>query len=302
MIGRMLFLAALPALALNSGAPDMNQAGSDPSALLPNATGGWVASAADRAYTRDTLYDYIDGGAELYLSFGLRSVLSRRYSRPGQPDIVVDIFDMGTSHDAFGVFSLASEAPDTSFGQGSQYLRGLLLFWKDHYFVSVLATAETEESWEAVLSLTRSIEAAIPRDGPIPAIVSLLPPESLVRESIRYFRHHAWQNSHYYISTEDILNIDSGAEAVLAKYGEPGERYVILLVKYPSHEDAKAGHMGFVAHYEMESAEFSVVQVEDGTWTGAGVHGDIVTLVFNAPTEAAVWRLMPGMRHGGASD
>ncbi len=296
MIRRKRLVAVFLALLLNSGVQGVTQTGSDLPALLPEATAGWAASGQDRFYSRDNLYDYIDGGAELYLTFGLRSVVSRRYARPGQPDIVVDLFDMGTSPDAFGVFSLVSEAPDTAFGQGSQYVHGLLLFWKDRYFVSILTKAETEESGGAVLSLARSIEAAIAADGPMPAIVSLLPPDSLVRESIRYFRHHVWQNSHYFISTDDILNIDMGAEAVMAKYGPRGARYVLLLVRYSSPEDARAGHTGFVRHYKTESFESSVVRIEDGTWVGSRLSGDLVMLVFNAPTEAAASSLMAGIQ------
>ena len=276
----------------------MAQPESPLTSLLPAEIGGWVPSANDRAYTPDNLYDYINGGAELYLSFGLAGVLSRRYSRAGQPDIVVDLFDMKTSQNAFGVFSLSSETPDTAYGQGSQYTRGLLLFWKDKYFVSVLATPETEDARSAIGSLARSIEDAISAEGAAPAILSLLPAQSLSRETIRYFRHHIWQNAHYFISTENILHIDESTDAVLAKYGEPGSRYVLLLVKYENPEDARAGRAGFVEHYLPEASESPVARVEDGTWAGCRLVGAVLAVVLNAPTERAALDLIGAVEAG----
>ena len=102
---------------------------------------------------RDNLYDYINGGAELYLSYGFNKVINRTYLRPEQPDIVVDLFDMGTSQNAYGVFSHSMETVDAAYGQGSQYSEGLLLFWKDRYYVSIMSYPETTESKKALLAL-----------------------------------------------------------------------------------------------------------------------------------------------------
>ena len=56
--------------------------------------------------------------------------MSKTYQKEGQPEIIVDLFDMGTSQNAYGVFSHARETVEQNFGQGSQYTEGLLIFWK----------------------------------------------------------------------------------------------------------------------------------------------------------------------------
>ena len=68
----------------------MANAPSELSSLLPSAVSGWHAAGQDSSYDRSTLFDYIDGGAELYLSYRFKEVINRRYKREGQPDIVVD--------------------------------------------------------------------------------------------------------------------------------------------------------------------------------------------------------------------
>lgn len=265
-------------------------------ALLPDFVDGWEVLEEDQVFDRESLYEYIDGGAELYLSYGFHEVVNRRYANPEQPDIIVDLFDMGSSPNAFGVFTHSRETVEDDFGQGSTYTEGLLLFWKDRFYVSILASPETPELKAAVFDLARKIDSAIEREGPLPAILTLLPRESLLEESIRYFHHHIWLNAHYYIADQNILHIDENTEAVLAKYGEPDDRSILLLVMYQTEENAERAHRDFVTHYLPDLSREPVIRIEDGTWTGCRLHGELIILVFDAPTEDRVDRLMKAVQ------
>jgi len=264
--------------------------------LLPEGVRGWTAGEGDRTFDRENLFDYINGGAELYISYGFSKVLSRQYGRPGQPDIIADVFDMATSQNAFGVFSHSRETIDDSFGQGSEYTEGFLLFWKDRYYVSILASPETGESREAVFELARHIEAAIPDEGPLPKVINLLPEDSLITESVRYFHHHVWLNSHYYVADENILQIDENTDAVLAKYGTGGDRRILLVIEYPDDEHARRAYADFEKHYLPEIAGKRAVQIEDGTWTGCWGEGVVLVVVFDAPTENAALSLIEAVQ------
>ena len=277
---------------LCGGAFCMGKGNQDPASLLPDELEGWKAAEKDRVYSRDNLYEYIDGGAELYLSYGFETVISRTYAKPGQPPMVVDLFDMATSQNAYGVFSHSRETVEYTFGQGSQYAPGLLLFWKDRYYISIQAIPETDESKKAVFSLARKIESAIVKEGPLPEILSLLPERSLVGESIRYFRHHAWLNSHYFVSDKNILHINDTTDAVLAKYGEKRERSLLLLVKYRKEKDAECAKSDFIHYYLPELSNRRAVQIEDGTWTACRLTGNMLIIVFNAPGEDSALRLI----------
>ena len=270
---------------------------SDLATLLPDTLEGWTVTEEDQIYDRDNLYDYINGGAELYLSYGFQKVINRLYSAPKQPDILLDLFDMGTSEDAYGVFSHSREIEDTAFGQGSQYTAGLLLFWKDRYFVSILAHPETEESKRAVLSLAKKIDAAITNEGPLPEMLNLLPQESLVTGSIRYFHHPIWLNSYYFIADENILHIDETTDVLLAKYGESQARYFLLIVHYPTEDVGMRAYDDFVTHYLPELAEERVVQIEDGTWTGCQFVKNYLIVVLHAPTRENAIHLIEEVQH-----
>jgi hypothetical protein len=265
------------------GAFLMWQSSSDLTDLLPVTIEDWRISAKDQIYNRDNLYKYINGGAELYISYGFKKVINRTYSKREQPDILVDIFDMGSSHNAFGVFSHSREAIDNTFGQGSQYTQGLLLFWKNHYFVSVLASPETAESKNAVFNIARKIETAIKGKGPLPEILTFLPEQSLVRESIRYFHHYIWLNTYFYLADRDILHINEKTDVILAKYGEEKKRYILLLVQYKNNKDAKTAYKDFIQYYLPGLSRKRVVKIEDGTWTACELAENLLIIVFNAP-------------------
>jgi len=262
---------------------------------LPDEAESW-STERDQVYTPETLYSYIDGGAELYLSYDFRQMLNRVYSTPGQPDLQVDLFDMGTSYNAFGVFSHSRESVDTTFGQGSQYVPGLLLFWKDRYYVSILASPETAESKTAMHRIAATIDQRILSTGPLPDILGMLPGDSLLPGSIRYFHHHIWLNSYYYVTESNILDIDETTDAILAQYGSGGRYRYLLLVGYPDTSRASAALDNFLRHYLPEGGESSIIQIEDGTFTGCQVTGRYFAAVLGARKAAAVHHLLTGIQ------
>jgi len=278
------------------GAICMGKVKTDFALSLPDTIQGWKVAAKDQIYNRNNLYDYINGGAELYLSYGFQNVVNRTYVKSGQPDMVVDIFDMGDSQNAYGVFSHAREEEDTTFGQGSQYAAGLLLFWKDRYYISILTIPETVESKKAIFELARKIEKAIGKEGPLPEILTLLPQQSLVKESIRYFRHYVWLNSYYFVADQNILHINEKTKALLAKYGEKKKRYLLLLVKYSSDKDAKHAYDDFAKYYLPELSKEPVVKIEDGTWTACRLEKNLLIIVFNAPVKGKALHLIEAVQ------
>jgi hypothetical protein len=103
----------------------------------PPEAAGWKWDREGATFKGESLYDYIDGAAEVYLAYNYRQASVRRYVKPNQPDIIADVYQMGSSEDAFGVFSLEHQDPEAGIGQGSEFGGSLLRFWKGRYFVTV---------------------------------------------------------------------------------------------------------------------------------------------------------------------
>ncbi len=249
--------------------------------FLPDGAGAWEPAGNDRIFNSETLYDYIDGGAELYLSYGFREVISRRYEAAGKPFIQVEIFDMMEPRNAFGIYTQTREQDQAEFGQGSQVLPGAILFWKGKYYISLVSEYETPESEKALRTIAAAIDRAIGETGKLPAVVEDMPRRELVPGSLIYFRHYIWANNYFYIGDGNIFGIEHDTDCCLGRYGTTGNRYFVLLMEFPSAERAR---QAFTNYWEERAGEPEpLVEEENGKWHAGQQEGNRVLMVFNAP-------------------
>jgi hypothetical protein len=197
---------------------------------------------------------------------------------------VLDIFDMGTSEDAFGVFTHDRDGRAVDVGQGALYRPGWLSFWKGRFFVSIYIEKETEAAKEAISDLSRVVASLIKDQGPKPGLLLKLPPEGLQSRSIRYLHHHTLLNYHFYLADENILNLGQHTDAVLAVYQRSGKRAHLLLVFYPNVEKAAEAHKTLLHHYLPEAKSTGAVLLEDGKWSATGLKNKFLTVVLEADT------------------
>ena len=102
-------------------------------ALLP------TGKNAPRFYSSD-LYRYMDGGADIYLKYGLVAMAHREYKNAGV-DMTVDVFDMGGPLQAFGIYS-AERSPEYHFipiGAEGYSSESTLNFLQGRYYVRLSA-------------------------------------------------------------------------------------------------------------------------------------------------------------------
>jgi hypothetical protein len=260
------------------------------SEIVPQETAGWKPEGAAETYDRETIFDYINGAGEVYLSYGFRKVLVFRYSKPDAPGIVVEIFDMGVSEDAYGVFSHARESEETGIGQGYEYRGSLLCFWKGEYYVCVLAEKGTSETKEVVFAVSKRIAGKLPSTGDKPDLLKYLPQENLVSHSVRFFHIHPLLNYHYFLSEENILNLNQDTKAALAVY-EPDATY-LLCIQYPTTGLAGEAYRGFVENYIPEAKSVGMAQVENGKWVAARYEKEYVVISLDAASKDKAKKLI----------
>ena len=264
--------------------------------FFPCAVRGWTLSVAVDSYTPENLYEYIDGASELYISYGFTKLISRKYEKPGLPEIVVDFFDMGSSANAFGIFAHSQEKPEREIGQDSEYLDGLLRFWKGRFYVSLLCSPETPESRSAVMELGRRLAEGILQAGARPVVLALLPNSGLIASSIRSFQHPAWQNTYVFIDSENILGIDPKCEAVLAKYEQGEQRPVMLLVLYPDRTVAERAFANLSRKFLLPANEGEAVMLADKKYFAAVLEKRIVAAVWHGGGAKQALELLSAVR------
>jgi len=259
----------------------------------PPEAAGWKWDGEEQSFERESLYEYINGSAEVYLAYNYRKATARRYTRPGPPDIVVDVYRMGSAEDAYGVFSLEQQDPEAGIGQGSEFGGSLLRFWKGPYFVTLLGNGTGKELAEAVLGLGRELAKRIQEIGQPPRLLRFLPEaETLPQpEKLCFVRSHVLLNRCFFISHRNILRLANDVQALLARYSQGKNRPRLLLVRYPTAARARSAYASFRSTYLPEAGPRPAVRTEDGAWTRAEHFKHFIVIVFGAgeAAEAEQW-------------
>lgn len=178
-----------------------------PGTLLAKELDGWALDGPPRYFGPDNLYDLINGGAEIYVAYGMRKMVTADYKNKAAKGIVLttEIYDMATPLGAFGKLSnFATGLKDPSkAGQGLP--AGLeesgifgssdIKYWKDRYLVHITLIDESPEaSVESMKSagakylppLAGAIATRITENPPPPAEVALFPTENHLPRSDAY--------------------------------------------------------------------------------------------------------------------
>ena len=278
---------------------------------LPKTVGAWNRPDSPRLITSKNIFKYMNGAGELYLGYRFRHLEVFDYTSPDQGNILVELYFMESPDDAFGLLSLDWGGEPVSF-DGSPaatskksfasparalYGGGLMRMWSDDIYARILAERETPVSKEAVITIGKAI-AAKTQNLPEPILVNTLPLEigaawKLRVDRLSFFRSHLVLNSIYYLSHENILDLDLSAEAVSAPYEHihgsgDAKRSQFLLVQYENSERARQALNRFHDAYlpelkkEITADSPSLFKLEDG-WLAYKLFGKYITLVFECP-------------------
>jgi len=281
-----VFLPIFFGMAQGSGAEGKGQVA--PKITLPVEMAGWKWDGKESTYNSRTVFDYIDGAAELYLAYGFQGLKVRRFAKPGSPPINLEVYEMASPEDAYGVFSFEYQDNPAGIGQGSEFGGGLLRFWKGKHFASVYAEGEGEGVEAAILGIGRAAAQVIPATGSEPKLIQLLPGKEfgLVDKSTRYLKSHVLLNQRFFISHQNLLNISRNTEAVLAVYARGRQKTQFLLIRYGNADEAGAALQTFKKAYMPEAGDRDRVKTEDKKWTFARQQKEYLLLVFSAPAES----------------
>lgn len=153
------------------------------SGFLPDSLiqGGIERSSGIRTYKGESLFEYIDGGAEIYHDYGFVEVATANY-RKRAVEAIVDIYGFDTADHAYGLYaSFRPGNPEPApFGAEGFSTSSTIDFVKGKYVVRVIGFDETAETQKLLESLASLIAGNLPGDDYLPASFSLFSPDSIM--------------------------------------------------------------------------------------------------------------------------
>ncbi len=282
---------------------------------LPKTIGHWAGPDEPRVINSQNIFAYMNGAGELYLGYRFHHLEVFDYGFDNHDNILVELYFMETSDDAFGLLSLDWGGESISFGSSpahraskslpsstrALYGAGLLRIWSDNLYARVMAFRETPASKQAVLTLGQAITANR-KNPPEPELLKLLPRAidstwKVRKDRLSFLRSYLVLNSMYYLSGENILDLDLSTEAMTAPYdniSSPSghKRIQFLLVKYDNHEHARKAlnhfHAAYLPEHKKQSKADSATKgpslfkLEDG-WLAYKLVNKYIAIVFACP-------------------
>ena len=161
-------------------------------ALVPRLE-GWAPSEAPRGYFPESLFEYINGAAESYLSYDFRELLVADLQKKGtEATLTAEIYDMGDPLNAFGIYGAERYPENEPVGVGDlDYLEGESLnFLAGRYYVKLLAFGLGGETDKILREAGSKIAGAIGAKTGLPPLVRAFPAEGLVARSEKYIKRN----------------------------------------------------------------------------------------------------------------
>ncbi len=160
--------------------------------------------------------------------------------------------------------------------------------WQVHHL-----KASMRRSFEA-FALLAAVISVLAAPGPAAGATrakDILPAEGLITSSLAALRDQAALNAHYYLADETLLGLGRKTDAVLAHYRTGTGESLLLVIIYPTAEEASRfyGRFGrdfFSDRFDPKSPRV-VEKLETGDWAGAALKGRVLVVVLESPDREA---------------
>jgi hypothetical protein len=206
---------------------EANESGSLES-LLPEIEGISITESP-QTYYPETLFEYIDGAAEIYLAYDFKLLIVAQYKKNDAPDsATVEIYDMGNHKNSFGIYS-AERYPDNKFlplGTQGYIEEGALNFLVGDYYVKLLCYDCEDRADEMLMAFAKNIVGKVGAKSGFPDLLSAFPKKGMLPNTEKFI-------------LRNVLGYRFLHDGYFADYEVNGLSFDCFLIEGKSPEEAK---------------------------------------------------------------
>lgn len=240
------------------------------------------AQAPPSFYNPESLYQYVDGGADIYLLYNFKNLLHQDFSS-GAAQLTVDIYEMDRTEDAFGIYA-AERSPAYKFvaiGAEGYRDKGVVNFLQDHYYAKLSGSGANADAM--LDQFSRLLSERIGGTRTLPALLQKLPREHRVPHSEQYM-------------TKDPLGHAFLAPAYVVAYAQPKQDSKLVVSVANSTKEAKSRSEQLAKHLKQSGECASAPELGEGGIGGrnnyegrliARTQGRYVIVLLNPPENGA---------------
>ncbi|MBI3814490.1 MAG: hypothetical protein HY279_08505 [Nitrospinae bacterium] len=212
--------------------------------FMPDISAGseWKSEGGIKCYKGEELFNYIDGGAELFHDYGFKKACVRDYQKIRSEDLsynyTVEIYEMENSQKAFGVYSINREGEHPQLGQEAAYQEGFLNIWKGRYYIRIFTPQKGTDIQKDILFLGEKAVSQIKDTGEMPYLLKYVPTSAVKDKTVSFYQMGPLNNI-FFLSHENILNLTGEEEGITFLLPVVKENVRIIIIRYPDFSRAK---------------------------------------------------------------
>jgi len=240
---RLQIVVAIAALTIGCGSADEPADGTGISEFLPAVSSmeGWQIADGPTEYDSEGLFEYLNGGAPLYLDFGFQGMVHVRYQPGDDPlsSVTLDVYDMGSDLGAFGLYRSGrpTEGEVRPWGAEGYRSGNVAATWKGSISIQAQADNDQSELIEAMESLVAKVVKSISGSTSLPQIIGLLPSDGLV----------PWSE---HIVAKDLMSHAFLPGGVVATYKVADDEGALFFTELAGEPAASGAMAGLRTHHE----------------------------------------------------
>ncbi len=194
---------------------------------------GWKKSGSMRSFNAQNLFQYINGGAEIFREFGFTSMSLGRYAG-GDEEISIECYEMENPEAALGIYLIKCgretpwpQIPSRNTGNPFQ-----LTVLKGCYFTQINNASGNRTNMSVMADLAAQLFETIPEETAAP--FTLLP-EGFIKGSEMLIRGPYAMEPVFTFGKGDVLLLRGNVFCRAGDYrDEGGNVYTVMIIPYPS--------------------------------------------------------------------
>jgi len=149
---------------------------------------GWKGPEEIQVFSPETLYDYINGAADLYVKYDFQELQVGEYQGPEKASIAVELYRHRTPSQAFGIYSQERGPAAEYLNIGTQGYReeGILIFLAGNYYVKINGVNLKGKDAEILPPLAEKVAKNLGPQGTLPSTLAAFPENGRKKNSEKF--------------------------------------------------------------------------------------------------------------------
>jgi hypothetical protein len=189
---------------------------------------GWKQDGKAQIFSPKTLYEYINGAADLYLAYEFQDLRVAEYKGEKKAGVTVEVYRHKTPTQAFGIYSQErlANAKFLDIGAQGYHEPNVLNFLTGPYYVKINGFNTGEDDEKVLMPFAKKVEEILGGKTLLPQVLSSFPQEGMKKNTEKFI-------------FKNFLGYSFLHSGYTADYEVSGKKFKIFVIEGKNREDCR---------------------------------------------------------------